>query len=51
MTWPRIDGLRTLELGTPGALRKELTALVLSGRTPVVCLRFALMPEERAAAG
>src|SRR4051812_49228890 len=31
MTWPRMDGLRTLELGTPGELRQELIGLVLSG--------------------
>jgi uncharacterized protein YhfF len=31
MTWPRMDGLRTLELGTPGELRQELVGLVLSG--------------------
>jgi len=30
--WPRVDGLRALELGTPGALRAELNALVLTGR-------------------
>ncbi|MGW0777806.1 ASCH domain-containing protein [Streptomyces sp. NPDC054802] len=29
--WPRIDGLRTLDLGTPGELRDRLNALVLSG--------------------
>ncbi|WFE33014.1 ASCH domain-containing protein [Micromonospora sp. WMMD975] len=29
--WPRIDGLRTLALGTPGELRARLNALVLSG--------------------
>ncbi|MFI6734417.1 ASCH domain-containing protein [Nonomuraea sp. NPDC050451] len=29
--WPRIDGLRVLELGTPGALRTELTDLTLAG--------------------
>ena len=32
MTWPVVDGLRALELGTPGALRAELNALVLAGR-------------------
>ncbi|GLY33343.1 ASCH domain-containing protein [Kineosporia sp. NBRC 101731] len=31
MGWPRIDGLRTMEIGTPGAMRKELTGLVLAG--------------------
>ncbi|MGW4234351.1 ASCH domain-containing protein [Streptomyces sp. NPDC004980] len=30
--WPRIDGLRTLDLGTPGDLRERLNALVLSGK-------------------
>lgn len=29
--WPRIDGLRTLELGTPGELRDWLNGLVLDG--------------------
>ncbi|NRQ33587.1 ASCH domain-containing protein [Nonomuraea sp. NN258] len=29
--WPRRDGLRVLELGTPGELRTRLTDLVLSG--------------------
>ncbi|MEU0372325.1 ASCH domain-containing protein [Streptomyces sp. NPDC006283] len=29
--WTRIDGLRTLDLGTPGEMRDRLNALVLSG--------------------
>ncbi|MGB3330326.1 MAG: ASCH domain-containing protein [Thermomicrobiales bacterium] len=29
--WPRINGLRTMELGTPGRMRGELNALTLSG--------------------
>lgn len=29
--WPRIDGLRVMELGTPGKVRAELTGLALSG--------------------
>ena len=32
MAWPRIDGVRALELGTPGELREELNHLVLTGR-------------------
>ncbi|MDN4163512.1 ASCH domain-containing protein [Nocardioides abyssi] len=32
MTWPRVAGLRALELGSPGALRAELNRLVLAGR-------------------
>jgi cystathionine gamma-synthase len=32
MTWPRVDGMRTLELGSPGEMRRELTDLVLAGR-------------------
>lgn len=31
MPWPRIDGLRTMELGTPGELRQRLNAFVLHG--------------------
>ncbi len=31
MPWPRIDGLRTMEIGSPGAMRAELTGLVLAG--------------------
>lgn len=31
MGWGRVDGLRPLELGTPGRLRQELTDLVLAG--------------------
>ncbi|MFE9185551.1 ASCH domain-containing protein [Micromonospora haikouensis] len=29
--WPRIDGLRSLALGTPGELRARLNSLVLAG--------------------
>lgn len=29
--WPRIEGLRTLQLGGPGELRRRLTGLVLAG--------------------
>ena len=29
--WPRVDGLRTLELALPGELRQRLTGLVLAG--------------------
>lgn len=32
MTWPRINGLRSLELGSPGELRERLNTLVLAGR-------------------
>jgi uncharacterized protein YhfF len=32
MTWPRINNLRALELGTPGDMRDRLNALVLAGR-------------------
>lgn len=30
--WPRVEGLRTLELGTPGSMRSWLNGLVLEGR-------------------
>ncbi|WP_344128905.1 ASCH domain-containing protein [Luedemannella flava] len=29
--WPRVDGLRALELGSPGEMRERLNALVLAG--------------------
>lgn len=29
--WPRVDGLRSLELGTPGVMRSRLNDLVLRG--------------------
>jgi uncharacterized protein YhfF len=32
MAWQRVDGLRALELGTPGELREELNRLVLVGQ-------------------
>ena len=32
MTWPRVDGLRALELGSPGEMRARLNALVLAGK-------------------
>lgn len=30
--WPRVNGMRALELGTPGELRTELNSLVLTGK-------------------
>lgn len=30
--WPRVDGLRAVELGAPGEMRQWLNDLVLSGR-------------------
>lgn len=32
MRFPEVDGLRALELGTPGAMRSRLNALVLAGQ-------------------
>ncbi|MFB6531397.1 ASCH domain-containing protein [Streptomyces sp. NPDC056399] len=29
--WPRVDGMRAMELGAPGDMRDELNALVLAG--------------------
>jgi len=29
--WPRVDGMRALELGSPGEMRARLNALVLAG--------------------
>ncbi|WP_242337741.1 hypothetical protein [Streptomyces formicae] len=30
--WPRVNGMRALELGTAGELRERLNALVLAGQ-------------------
>ena len=35
--WPRVDGLRTLELGTPGEMRRRLNDLVLQGAKQATC--------------
>ena len=32
MSWPRIDGLRVMEIGTPGEMRQRLNGLILEGR-------------------
>ena len=32
MTWPRVDGMRSLELGSPGEMRARLNGLVVEGR-------------------
>ncbi|CAB4756913.1 unannotated protein [freshwater metagenome] len=32
MTWPRVDGMRSLELGSPGEMRARLNGLVIEGR-------------------
>ncbi|MGK5737601.1 ASCH domain-containing protein [Micromonospora sp. URMC 103] len=47
--WPRIGGLRTLALGTPGELRSTLNSLVLAGvKTATAGLRseYAAEGEE-----
>jgi uncharacterized protein YhfF len=32
MAFPKVDGLRSLEVGTPGAMRERLNRLILEGR-------------------
>ena len=44
--WPRVQGLRALELGTPGAMRDDLTALVLAGRKRATAGLLAEYDEE-----
>lgn len=37
--WPRVDGMRALELGFPGEMRDTLNSLVLTGaKTATTCL-------------
>lgn len=37
--WPRVDGMRAIELGAPGEMRSRLNALVLSGCKRATALR------------
>jgi uncharacterized protein YhfF len=37
--WPRVDGMRAMELGTPGVMRGRLNDLVLSGAKRATALR------------
>ncbi|WP_338682487.1 hypothetical protein QD712_09365 [Streptomyces acidiscabies] len=49
MTWPRVDGMRTLELGTPGDMRVRLNSLVGTVEiTGVNVTPFAEVSWERA---
>ncbi|MEV0305379.1 ASCH domain-containing protein [Streptomyces prasinus] len=44
--WPRVDGMRALELGTPGGLRDKLNSLVLAGRKTATTGLLAEYVEE-----
>ncbi|MFI7706190.1 ASCH domain-containing protein [Nonomuraea sp. NPDC049480] len=44
--WPRRDGLRVLEFGTPGELRTRLTDLVLAGEKTATAGLLALDYEK-----
>lgn len=44
--WPRVGGMRALELGTPGGLRDELNSLVLAGRKTATTGLLAEYVEE-----
>ncbi|MBO7937691.1 ASCH domain-containing protein [Streptomyces sp. S9] len=44
--WPRVDGMRALELGSPGEMRGRLNALVLSGRKRATTGLLAEYTEE-----
>ena len=48
--WPRVDGMRAFGLGRPGAMRDELTALVLDGKKTATaglwCVEYE--PEDEA---
>ncbi len=44
--WPRVDGMRALELGSPGEMRGRLNALVLSGRKRATTGRLTEYTEE-----
>lgn len=44
--WPRVNGMRTLELGSPGGLRDELNALVLGGAKTATATLLAEYADE-----
>ncbi|WP_043465598.1 ASCH domain-containing protein [Kitasatospora sp. MBT66] len=44
--WPRVNGMRSMELGTPGGIRAELNSLVLAGRKTATTGLLALYAEE-----
>lgn len=44
--WPRVDGMRAMELGTPDDLRTELNSLVLGGRKTATTGLLAEYVEE-----
>ncbi len=44
--WPRVNGMRSMELGTPGGLRAQLNALVLAGRKTATTGLLAEYAEE-----
>ncbi|CAM5631257.1 ASCH domain-containing protein [Streptomyces aurantiogriseus] len=44
--WPRVDGMRALELGTPDEMRVRLNSLVLSGKKTATTGLLAEYVEE-----
>ncbi len=44
--WPRVDGMRAMELGTPGGMRDRLNSLVLAGRKTATTGLLAEYAEE-----
>ncbi|MFF7586411.1 ASCH domain-containing protein [Kitasatospora purpeofusca] len=44
--WPRVNGMRSMELGTPDGIRAELNSLVLAGRKTATTGLLALYAEE-----
>ncbi|UCM91185.1 ASCH domain-containing protein [Streptomyces marincola] len=46
MVWPRVGGMRALELGTPNGVRARLNALVLAGRKTATTGLLAEYAEE-----
>ena len=54
MTFPIVDGLRSLEVGTPGAMRQRLNGLILDGHkraTAGLLLEYVREDEELESVG
>ena len=46
MPYPIVDGIRSIEFGSPGRLRSELTALVLAGKKRATACLLSEYEEE-----
>jgi uncharacterized protein YhfF len=51
MAYPTVDGLRTLEIGTPGVMRQRLNRLILDGLKRALLVDYVRENEELESVG